>query len=789
MRRGAISYVAAALAAAAVCCGCSVTKHVPQGEYVLVKNKIEVEKETEKDNLITPKELDNYIRQRPARKLLFLNLPTWIYNSADPEKHDPGNNLLRKLGTPPVIYDSSLADLSSENMQRYMRSRGFFDAEAFNTVDTARQKAKVTYTAVPKIPYRIGRISYFFRDSFLEKVVMQDSASTLLHTGDLFDSRVLGQERERIADYLKDRGYYNFSVGNITYEADSTAGNHTVDLRMIVSQYLAGYNERGAPVFENNAIYRISEIIVNPNYDPAAAASDPDYEKRLDTLDYKGLKIVYDGRLNVRPFMLRRAIDLYPNYLYDAQEVSRTYSNIIRLGYFKTASIMFSEAEAPADDNYVTYIGSADDSTAVQTAEKYLVCTIRCTPAMKQSYSVELEGSTTSSFYGLSATLGYQNRNLFRGMELFNLSLTGAYELLKTKGSRDSYEFGITASVGFPTFLSPIRIDRLNRLYNPKTQLEVSVNAQRRPYYHRVLSSASFGYTWGNGRHSYYSIRPIDINIIKVNYISQPFLDSLKNRYLQESFKSQVVAGISGSYVYNNPVSTPKGNYLVFRTNWETAGNLIYGLANLFAKKVRGKDYYNLFGTRFAQYFRLDASISNKIALGEVTALVYRFYAGAGMTYGNSRTAQMPFDRLFYAGGINSMRGWTVRTLGPGSIPEPSHKFFASQVGDLRLEANLEFRFPIWGVFHGALFFDCGNVWFMRRRDYEDPAAIFHFDSFFRQLGLNTGLGLRVDIKYVILRLDWGIKLHDPNWPAGHRWVDKFRTRNTALNFGIGYPF
>ena len=323
----------------------------------------------------------------------------------------------------------------------------------------------------------------------------------------------------------------------------------------------------------------------------------------------------------------------------------------------------------------------------------------------------------------------------------------------------------------------------------PRTRLELSFNYQDRPYYRRTLTSMTWTYSWSNEKYSSFAVRPVDLNLVDMSYINQDFFEKLQNLYLRNSYTSQLVAGISGSYTYNNQLKNPGRNATLVRFNWETAGNLIGGLEHLFSSPAKGKDYYEIFGIQYSQYFRVDLSASRKIMLGEKAAIAGRLYAGCGLAYGNSTS--IPFDRLFYCGGSNGMRGWIPRMLGPGSVPvDPDKVTYPVQLGDMKLEANLEFRFPIWGIFHGATFFDVGNIWFMGNSAEEYPSeAVFHIRDFYKQLGFNTGLGIRLDIKFAVLRLDWGIQLHNPNNPAGKRWIHDFKWNNTALNFGVGYPF
>jgi outer membrane protein assembly factor BamA len=298
----------------------------------------------------------------------------------------------------------------------------------------------------------------------------------------------------------------------------------------------------------------------------------------------------------------------------------------------------------------------------------------------------------------------------------------------------------------------------------------------------------NWGYSWGGNRFTTFTLRPIDVGMVKVNYLDRDYIENQRNPYLRESYRDQLLAGISGTWSYNNSAWSRRGNALNIRLNWETKGNLLYGANRLLGGRHEGETFYRMAGIQFAQYVRADLAVVNSIALGGRSNLVWRLYGGAGITYGNSHGEPIPYDRLFYAGGSNSMRGWVARTLGPGSEPRPEGELYPSQLGNMRLEANLEARFPIWSILRGALFMDAGNVWLMGPGEYTD-ASRFTSRSFIGQTALNTGLGLRFDISMAVIRLDWGIRLHDPNLPGGERWTDSFSLRGTALSVGVGYPF
>ncbi|MBR4994448.1 MAG: BamA/TamA family outer membrane protein [Alistipes sp.] len=787
-------YIVVAMALGILCSACGVTRKLPQNEYLLQRVKIESDKQAPKEERITATTLEEYVRQTPNKRFLGTNFYVWSYNLANPAKDNWWNNLKRKIGEEPVLLNDALTEKSAQNLKTYMDSRGYYSSTVEYSVDTTRRRkrAYVTYRTTQNEPYRIKSIAYDFRDTQLAPVIEADSAASLLKVGGIFDITALDKERQRIASYLNNRGYYNFSINNIEYRVDTLGGNREASIRVIVKRNITGYDERGRAIMDNNRVFRITEIEVMPEYDPSAERESM-RRKMVDTTYYQGLNIITEGRPNVRPAVLRSTIPLTPNTLYNASQLERTYSEIMSLGYFKSARITFEELPRGVTDSLtVNYAGEGRTAYSPrrfdEIKEGYMRCQILCSPTLKQGFNVELEGSTTSSFYGASATVGYQNRNLFRGAETFNASVTFGYEYMKAPNTskRNANELGAAVGLEFPRFILPFRVST-RKINMPRTRVDVSFNYQDRPYYRRDLSRATWTYSWRslNGRYSY-QVRPIDINWINVGYMDNDFFNSLKNEYLRQSYRSQAIVGLSGSYTYNNQNKNIGGNATLLRINFESAGNLLNLVGAALANKT-SEGYYNLLGVRYSQYVRGDVSLSRKIVLGEKSAVAGRIFAGCGVPYNNS--SALPFDRLFYVGGSNSMRGWSPRTLGPGNTPAEDTPY-PVQMGDMRLEGNVEFRFPVWGMFHGATFVDVGNVWYLGRDKSQVPAdGVFHFDKFYKQLGFNSGLGLRIDITFVILRLDWGIQLHNPNRPEGQRWIHDFRWKNTALNFGVGYPF
>ncbi len=777
---------------------CGVTRHTPEGSYFLQRSVVKEDGHIDGDERIPAYVLDGYVRQTPNKRLLGTNFYVWAYNLANPNKDNAWNRFKRKVGQAPVYFDNSLTEKSAENLKIYMNSQGYYSSEASFEVDTTSRKrrAYVTYRVEQGESYKISSHDYVFRDTLIEKLILRDTSKSLIKIGAPFNATILDKERARIATNMREKGYYNFSTNNVAFLADTLMGNKSVALTTIIKQYLSGYSNDGEAIMENNTRYKVKEVNIAPNFDPTVIMTDTAYLSKVDTSFYRGLNIVFEGdRANVRSNVLRQAVPIYPNEYFNSALVNETYSNLMSIGYFKSAKVMFSEAQhdkSALDTLHYVAQKKVDSTLLTSSPLSYLNCNVLCTPALRQSVKLEVEGSSTSSFYGLSATVGYQNRNIFRGAEAFDISATTGYEYMKTDDveKRKATELGLSTGLSFPRFIVPFFASKFPKVMQPRTNLELSANYQDRPYYTRTIFGASWDYSWrSRSGMSSYTIRPIDVNLIDIENLDNDFYNSLNNDYLEMSFETQLVAGLTFNYVYNSQRNS-SSNATMLRYNFESSGNLVDGLQHAFSKPSADGTYL-VFGIPYAQYVRTDINVSRKIMLGEVTAIAARWYSGVGLAYGNSLS--LPFDRLFYAGGSNSMRGWSPRTLGPGSTLAEEvvdgRYDYPNKVGDIRLEANVELRFPIWGNIHGATFLDAGNVWYMNENAYDDPAGIFHFDSFYKQLGFNTGLGLRLDITFAVLRLDWGVQLHNPNLPVGNRWIKRFNWDYTSLNFGVGYPF
>lgn len=748
---------------------CRTTKYVPQGEKLLDKYTIKGE-----TGQVKKEELENYIRQKPNKKILGFKFYLNLYNLSNNEKTGWWHRSLRTIGEEPVIYDDFMAEKTANQLELFMHNKGYYDATVYDSVVFKKKKANVIYEITAKRPYYINKVHYEVEDPRLDSVVYSDTVNSLLDPGDLFDMDVLSDERERIENYLKNLGYYYFAQEYVFYQADTSIKDHRVNIDVVIKKYRQA-RPNGMEIETSHPKARIGAVFMHTDYDPRKALNNPDaYAANLDTIKAGPVNLLYTGELDIKPGVLVESSYILPEEIYNLANVRSTYRNLSSLRLFRLVNIEF-----------------IDMDTTNSEGEIILNCQIFLTPQTLQSYTVELQGTNSSGNIGAAGNLSYQHRNLFKGAEQFDLSLRGAIETLKetnVENFGNMVEFGSEVRVNIPKFFLPFKTDQFIRKYNPSTSISAAYNYQRRPDYTRTVANASFGYNWKGNRFLTHIVNPVELNLVSIPYKSPDFIDWIEGKYISYSYQPHLVTVTSYSLIFNNQNIQKTKDFIYFKMNLESAGNIlnsVYRLADV--NKVDGS--YRLFNTEFAQYVRGDFDIRYYNIIDESSSIVYRFFAGAGLPYGNSTA--LPFEKKYFAGGANSIRAWQVRNLGPGSYEETEPSSYPNKTADIKLEANVEYRFKLFWVLEGALFVDAGNIWAITEDD-ERVGALFKPESFYKDIAIGTGIGTRFVFSFFTFRLDLGIKARDPVLPEGQKWIlgnQKLTSDDFTVNIGIGYPF
>jgi hypothetical protein len=753
---------------------CNPTKYVPEGQTLLDKNHISVGKDGIKKGDLQP-----YIRQKPNKKIFGSRFHLGLYNLSNIEKERWPHSWLRNIGEEPVIYDPDATERSREQIQSYVASKGYFDSRVSDSTKVAKRKSEVFYNVDLKTPYTIRNLYYEFADTMIQKLFNFDSVNCLIERGRPYDVDVLQAERTRFERFIKDRGFYGFSNEHIYFRVDSTIGNRQINVYYGIRNFLS-LDDYGRPQYVPHSVYRIKNIYIYPDFVPKEVLEGGEsYTQSLDTIVYKDYYFVTPRRKSDLKYdLILQALYLKPGSIYNVTNTEQTQNHLMSLRTFRLVNIFFREEE---------------DSDRGGSDVLHLDCFVQLTLLDQQSYKIELEGTNTTGDLGGALNLIYQHKNLFRGAELFNLKLKGAYEALSQNDTirklRSTQEYGIETSLRFPKFLLPVlKAERFVKRYNPSTTIVAAYNYQKMPFYTRTMANASFGYNWNAGPYRTHIVNPLQLNLVNLLWIDDRFQAKIDTTsYLAYSYRDVMILGTNYSFIYNNQKIQKSRDYWFFRFNVESSGNLLAAVSNVSGlKKEDGS--YNIFGQPFAQYFRADIDLRYNVILNEASSIVYRGFLGIGIPYGNSKA--IPFEKQYFGGGANGIRAWQVRSLGPGSFLH-QETGFVNQTADIKLEANAEYRFKLFWILEGALFLDAGNIW-TYNEDESRPGSKFEFKYLLDDMALGTGTGLRFDFKFVIGRLDMGMKLRDPSI-RGSSWIMTNRKYNFRDDFtfvlGIGYPF
>ncbi|MFM2286704.1 MAG: hypothetical protein RLZZ543_2201, partial [Bacteroidota bacterium] len=582
----------------------------------------------------------------------------------------------------------------------------------------------------------------------------------------------LDLERIRLTDFLKNQGYFAFVKNYITYRADSSIGNHQVDITMDISN-----PERRVPGFVDSTIsfphtrYKINNLYVYADY-----SLRRDTAISPDTLFFDNTHYVTENVLKFRPRALKPAITIKKSDLYSIREADLTYRKIADFKTFKFINIQFKPTPG--------------DTTGL------LDCEIQVSPNKRQAYTTQMQGTNKAGDLGISFDIIYQNKNLLRGLEIFELRLNSTLEVQRVISGENQT---IQEFLPFNTILiGPVASVKLPKIpkfmyflgkNSQKTSITSSFNFQQRPDYKRNIFNLAYGYSAKSGNRITNTFNPAEINFVNVNLSSDftSLLDKSNNLFLKNSFQSQLISSMRYSFIYNTQKLGEMKNFFFFQGNIENSGLILSASRSLFVNAAKNdENKYVVFGVPYSQYLRFDSDLRYYRYFGRSSSLAMRSIIGLGIPYANSTV--MPFVKSFFGGGANGNRAWIARSLGPGGFQNPSG-VRVDQIGDIKLEWNLEYRSKIYKMFEGAAFMDAGNIW-LRQEDKQRPLANFDINRFYKEIAIGVGAGLRLNFDYFIIRLDVAYKMRDPAGSFGNRWVLKYQKLGQGnLNFGIGYPF
>lgn len=783
-------YIAAHLLFILFLYSCNPARRVSDGNSLLNRNRIEIQ-----DAEVKRSELNSYFRQEPNRRILgVLRFHLHVYNFADGFKENRFTLWMKNtIGEPPVIYNRTLTANTLKQFELYMHSKGYFKAEIGYLEKNIGKKLNVIYSVTGNDPYTIRNLDYAIDDSYILNVISGDVDNSLIEENQRYDADLLNDERNRIARNLRDDGFFEFSREFIFFEVDTNLNSNQVDIVLRINDP-AGSRADSEPtdstiasLHQRHKRFIIDQVTILPNYSVLTA----DVQRNDTTIytqrgrrnrpDYN-YKFLHNEPLRIRPTVIANHLMIKQGEFFKISNVEQTYSFLSEMRNYRFINLQFQPTPDPVS-------GLPNDTIG------YLNASVQLNRSAANAFTIEAEGLNTAGNLGVASNILYQNRNIFGGAEIFNLRLKGALEVSgETAASEvierlpfNTLELGVEAGVDFPKLLFPVNIQLLSRNSRPKSSIVAGINFRQRPDYNRYILNLNYGFEWSETSRKRHFINPIEISSVRV------FNDSIlranipdANPLILSRFRDHFILGMKYTYLYNTQVVGRIQNFSYLRTNFESAGNLL----NLFAGNLNlvtdDNGSYNIFDIPFSQFVKADADYRYYRVLDKDQTLVFRLMGGVGVPYGNVKV--LPFIKSFYGGGANGLRAWRIYTLGPGSYTGTDEVRF-DRYGDIKLEANLEYRFKFYSFWHGAFFLDAGNVWFVRENE-QFPGGEFKFSKLANDLALGGGIGVRMDFSFFILRVDGAVPLKDPSKSASNQWISGWPPlKSFNINLGIGYPF
>ncbi len=755
------------LLAAALMQSCSISKKLPPNQYLLIKNKVEIEKPHKKE---TVRELEGLYRQKPNSKLFFVfRTKPYFYLKGNKGKNNGYRRFLRdKLGEQAVLLDSSYAQQTTKRMANYMKSKGYYYAEVKYEVETnAKKQAIVSYHVTKNTQYKFGPYYLHIADKEINKLVKDHMEESFIATGRGLDHDNLYKEQERIVNLLRNHGYFTMSKDFIDFDIDTAFPDNYVSV---------GLNIQNPDDVHSHKKYYVNDVTLEIERSISGKTLPPS-----DSVKTKRFYYEPNGyRLN--PEVLDRNIFFDKGALFKQDNLNRSYGRLADLGVFRFINIQPRTFERN-DSGFVNYY------TRLIPSGKYDFILEPQALTSDQNNTVANQGRN----YGIALLAQFMDRNVFKNAEILQLTYRGSIEAqgqVKTAGFFNSTEQSITTSIIMPRTLFFPSFDRRIGFLSNKTSISVSGIYEINTEYRRQVLTTGYNYQL-NRKLTTYNVSPLEISYIRSDIVSDVLEERKKdNLFLQTLFANNLIISSRFGFTYTDkPIA--KTDFTVIR--WEVielGGNTITFLKELFGDNKDASGRYRMFGINYFQYVKTAIDYRYNHIIDQNNAIVYRGFLGAAIPYGNSPDF-VPFEKRFFAGGVNSLRGWRPRSVGPGSYSSSTQLDYS---GELKLEFNVDFRFNMYNKWlEGALFADAGNVWNVKPAA-ERPNAHFDSNRFYKEFAIDAGVGIRLNFEILVVRFDFALPLHDPRFSENERWIVKdinydWLKNNTNFNFGIGYPF
>lgn len=795
--RNRAAHIITLVLAATLLAGCSVSKYVGPDQHVLHDVTLDVQM-ADSGAAVTPEVKDavkhakKYYLQRPNTKFLGIKglpLSKWVYCFLTDTTSNLWNNSMHRIGQAPVIYDEGRSKQTIRQLQQLMDSKGCFGSSvSFDTVGIEGHNISIRYNIKATNRYTIDDIIYHTENPAIRRILDELKDDSPLVVGEPYDQEKIALERSRIASNLREAGYYLASNENIHFVVDTTYSSSRLSIDVHVDS-------------RDLQVYHINNVYIYPNSNAGLRNAPDTYDTLIHTYPGATRRIdniyVYDRPMTIKPRTISRSLMIFPGMTYRPRYINDTYNSLLGLRNFKYINIDMLPSPASTDslplvDAHIRLVGATQQKISLS---------VELTNASPLGSDDSTKNFFTGGNLGVETAIEYQHKNLFGGAELLRVKGSALFELPKLVfrnigktfyDNFSAFEAGLDISLDMPIFLLPFTRNIVFQRIKPHTLFSAGGSYQYRYYFERILANTSFGYTWSHSRRASNQLLPVEMTFVRMIDMEDGFasrLAQINDLRLKYQYSSHFILDARYDYTYSNQHYGTRDDFSALHLSVETAGNLLAAVATLSHAETDENNVRHILGVPFSQYVRAGLEATHYHYFGNKSSLVARLILGTGLPYGNS--VSMPYEKSFFGGGPTTMRAWQLRRLGPGSYRSGSGDQVADveRVGDLQLVMNVEGRFPIAGIFEGAVFADMGNVWLFRPSE-QYPDGHIKWNSLPTEIAIGAGLGLRVTVAIATLRIDFGIPFYDPGYAPELRWrPPHWRFNQIVTNFGINYPF